>query len=102
MRIAITIRMYPGEQYNTRVYYQHCKVRNSLSKPTLDDSYVERVAYRLKKWYRVKMDLPQFSGQSKGLYEEKFCEGYKAGHCHEAPKIDSLLPGLSSLSLHGI
>ena len=47
-RIAITIRMYPGAKYNARVYNQRCQGCNSLGKPRLDDSYAERVAYRLK------------------------------------------------------
>lgn len=102
MRVAITIRMYPGERYNARVYHQRCKSCNSLSKPTLDDSYTERVAYRLKKWSGVEMERPQFSGESRGPHEEKFCEGCKAGHCGESRQIDSLLPGLSSLSLREI
>src|SRR5690242_19441633 len=48
--IAITIRMYPEQQYNARVYHQRCKSCQSLSQPFPDDSYAERIAYRLKKW----------------------------------------------------
>ena len=66
-KIAITIRMYPGAKYNVWVYKQHCKGCNGLSKPGLDDSYAERVAYRLKKWCGIEMDRPNYSGQSNGL-----------------------------------
>ncbi|PGG96719.1 hypothetical protein AJ80_09796 [Polytolypa hystricis UAMH7299] len=48
-RVAITIRMYPGAKYNARVYHQRCKGCNDLSRPRLDGSYAERVAYRIKK-----------------------------------------------------
>jgi hypothetical protein len=48
-KIAVSIRMYSRTQYNARVYHQRCLECNSLSKPRLDDSYAEIVAYRLKK-----------------------------------------------------
>ena len=82
-RVAITIRMYPGEQYNARVYYQHCKACDMVSKPRLDDSYAERVAYRLKKWRGVKMEVPEYSGRSKSPHKSELCEGCKHGHCSE-------------------
>jgi hypothetical protein len=79
--VAITIRMYPGEKYNARVYYQRCRVCNKLSEPKLDDSYAERVAYRLKKWSGVRMETPQYSGASKAPHKSDLCEGCKHGHC---------------------
>jgi hypothetical protein len=81
MVIPITIRMYSGARYNARVYHQHCRNCNSLSKPRLSDSYAERVAYRLKKWSGIEMEPPQYSGGSKGPHEEDLCEGCQNGHC---------------------
>ena len=80
-KIAITIRMYPGVQYNARVYNQRCQECNRLSKPRLDDSYAERVAYRLKKWCGIEMDWPTYSGQSRGPHQSDLCEGCKNGYC---------------------
>ncbi|KAF7881215.1 uncharacterized protein EAF02_007106 [Botrytis sinoallii] len=80
-KIAITIRMYAGAKYNGRVYHQRCKSCNTLSQPILDDSYAERVAYRLKKWSGIEMDKPVYSGTSKGPHNEDLCEGCKDGHC---------------------
>ena len=99
MRIAITIRMYRKEQYNVRVYYQRCKSCNRLSKPILDDTYAERVAYRLKKWSGVDLEPPAFSGESKGPHEKSLCEGCKAGHCSEDSRINELVSGFSNFSL---
>lgn len=83
-KIAITIRMYPGAKYNARVYHQRCKNCNSLSEPRLNESYAERVAYRLKKWRGIQMDLPSYdSKKSKGPHNSRLCEGCKAGHCKE-------------------
>jgi len=82
-KIAIIIRMYPGAQYNARVYHQRCLKCNNLSKPRLDDSYAERVAYRLKKWCGIEMDRPSYSGQSKGPHQRNLCEGCKDGHCDQ-------------------
>ena len=82
-KIAITVRMYPEEEYNVRVYHQRCQRCNGLSTPRLDDSYAERVAYRLKKWSGIEMDAPNRSGTSKGPHQSELCEGCKDGHCSE-------------------
>jgi len=82
-RIAISIWMYPGAQYNARVYNQRCQRCDSLSKPRLDDSYAERVADRLRKWCGIDMDRPIYSGQSKGPHHSNLCEGCKDGHCSQ-------------------
>ena len=80
--IAITIRMYPEQQYNARVYHQRCKSCGSLSQPFPDDSYAERVAYRLKKWSGVEMDRPSYTDrESERPHESALCEGCKHGHC---------------------
>ena len=81
--IAISIRMYPKAQYNARVYHQRCQSCNSLSKPRLDGSYAERVAYRLKKWCGIEMDQPFHSGDSRGPHQSNLCEGCEAGHCSQ-------------------
>ena len=82
-RVAITIRMYPGVRYNARVYNQRCLGCNTLGEPRLDNSYAERVAYRLKKWCGIKMDRPSHSGRSKGPHLSALCEGCKNGHCSQ-------------------
>jgi hypothetical protein len=83
MKVAITIRMYRGKQYNARVYHQRCSSCNSLSRPHLDGSYAERVVYRLRKWCGVKVEVPNFSGQSKGPHHGHLCEGCRDGHCSQ-------------------
>lgn len=81
-KIAITIRMYPAQQYNARVYHQRCKSCGSLSQPLLDDSYAQRIAYRLKKWSGREMDRPTFTVRvRKRPHESALCEGCKYGHC---------------------
>ena len=81
--IAITIRMYPNNEYNARVYHQRCRSCTRVGRPRLDGSYAERVAYRLKKWSGVKVETPLYSGESKGPHESKLCEGCKNGHCSQ-------------------
>ena len=80
-QIAITIRSYSSQRYNARVYHQSCKSCGMSSKPSLDVSYAERVAYRLKKWCGVQMEIPPFSGRSDGPHRRDLCEGCKQGHC---------------------
>lgn len=79
--IAATIRMYPRQKYNARVYFQHCKKCNSSSKPLLDESYAQRVAYRLKKWSGIDMPVPTYSGETDGPHNTALCEGCKADVC---------------------
>ncbi|KAJ0118743.1 hypothetical protein J7T55_012997 [Diaporthe amygdali] len=85
-KIAITIRMYPGAEYNARVYKQRCLSCKALGDLFLEHggSYADRVAYRIKKWCGVKMALPTYLGDSKGPHQSELCEGCKAGHCTEA------------------
>ncbi|KAM0431387.1 hypothetical protein ACHAPT_005364 [Fusarium lateritium] len=81
-KIAITIRMYTGNRYNARVYHQRCRQCKSLSRPYLDvETYVDRVAYRLKKWCGVEVERPYYGGQGDKPHEAHLCEGCKNGHC---------------------
>jgi hypothetical protein len=80
-RIAITIRLYQGAKYNGRVYHQRCKRCDSLSEPELDDSYAERVVYRIKKWQGIQMEIPKYTVRNKLPHNEELCEGCAAGHC---------------------
>lgn len=80
-KIALTIRKYPGKQYNAVVYHQRCERCKTLANPTLDGTYAERIAYRLKKWSGLEVDAPYFSGQSNRPHQKDLCEGCKAGHC---------------------
>ncbi|RMJ06665.1 hypothetical protein CDV36_013738 [Fusarium kuroshium] len=83
-KIPITIRMYSGERYNVRVYHQRCKSCNWLSRPNLDvDTYVDRVAYRLKKWSGVEVERPPYNRKRGKPHERGLCEGCKNGHCEE-------------------
>ncbi|KAH6876400.1 zinc-binding domain-containing protein [Thelonectria olida] len=82
-KVPITIRMYRNDKYNARVYHQRCRACQSLSRPVLDDSYADRVAYRLKKWRGIQMEEPTFDRRSKAPHRKDLCEGCKAGHCKE-------------------
>ncbi|KAL4958183.1 zinc-binding domain-containing protein [Aspergillus filifer] len=80
--VAVTIREYPGQSYNVRVYHQRCQNCKRLAKPELDeDCYAERIVFRLKKWNKIAVDNPIYDKTSKGPHEEDLCEGCQAGHC---------------------
>lgn len=59
--------------------------------PMPDDSYAERVAYRLLKWSGADQERPEYSGGSKGPHRSELCEGCRAGHCVEDNQVDGLL-----------
>ncbi|KAL4755705.1 3CxxC-type zinc finger protein [Aspergillus foveolatus] len=107
--VAVTIRMYcragkggikqsyegkgeggadqPG-LYNVRVYHQRCKKCNFLSRPKLDETYAERVAYHLKRWHGVKVERPVYVKKSKAPHARQFCEGCKAGVCRYSTSLN--------------
>jgi hypothetical protein len=82
-KIAITIRLFKSQRYNARVYHQRCKSCNWISRPTLDDSYAERVVYRLKKWRGIHVETPPHSEGNNKPHERILCEGCRNGRCSE-------------------
>lgn len=81
-KVAITIRMYPRQRYNARVYHQRCRKCKAVGRLVLNtESYIERVTYWLKKWNGIEVQPPGFSGQSRGPHDSELCEGCKVGHC---------------------
>ena len=82
-KIAITIRLFQSQRYNARVYHQRCKSCNWVSRPILDDSYAERVVYRLKKWRGIRVETPPLSEGSAKPHQRSLCEGCKNGRCSE-------------------
>ena len=82
--VAILIRGYPDNGYHAVVFNQRCRSCNKLGTLTLDkNSYVERVAYRLKKWGGVRMEVQHYTGQVGPPHERELCEGCKRGHCQQ-------------------
>lgn len=55
-KVAIVIRGYPRNGYNAVVFNQRCKSCHQLGNLSLDEqSYVDRLVYRLKKWAGVEV-----------------------------------------------
>ncbi|KAK3988772.1 hypothetical protein QBC44DRAFT_350994 [Cladorrhinum sp. PSN332] len=64
---------------------QRCKSCDELGVFTLDEqSYVDRVSYRIQKWAGIGVEKPYYAGTSKGPHEGEFCEGCKNGHCTQS------------------
>ncbi|KYG42580.1 hypothetical protein M433DRAFT_157715 [Acidomyces richmondensis BFW] len=82
-KVAITIRLFQRQKYNARVYHQRCKSCNWVSRPTLDNSYAERVAYRLKKWQGIRVETPPHSEGNGRPHQRSLCEGCRNGRCRE-------------------
>lgn len=83
--VAILIREYPRNGYNAVVFNQRCKSCDQLDTMILDEkSYVNRVAYRLKKWAGVPMELQYYARKESPPHESEFCEGCKGGVCRQA------------------
>jgi len=83
-KVTILIRGYSQNGYNAVVFNQHCKACNGLGTLTLDkNSYVERVAYRLKKWAGVPMEEQHYAGKVGLPHKRELCEGCKHGYCQQ-------------------
>jgi hypothetical protein len=89
-KVAIEIRGYANNGYSAVVYNQNCKACGKPGTFELDiPSYVERVAYRLKKWAGVDMERPPFKAALGPPHESAFCEGCKRGKCREGDGFDT-------------
>lgn len=83
--IPITIRLYPRNKYNARVWHQRCRKCNTLGVPSVRESYVERVSVRLKVWSGVRFERTHQMKKKKGPpHEKSLCEGCKAGRCRQS------------------
>ena len=81
-KVAILIRGYSKSGYNAVVFNQRCKSCNKLGNLILDEkSYVDRVAYRLKKWAGVTMERQHVAPKKGPPHESTLCEGCKRGIC---------------------
>jgi len=83
-KVAIRIRGYARNGYNAVVFNQRCVDCNRLGNLTLDEnSYVERVAYRLRKWAGIRVEGQPYSGKEGPPHKRELCEGCKQGYCKE-------------------
>jgi ribosomal protein L31 len=82
--VPIEIRGYDSNGYSATVYNERCMSCNRLGTFVLDeDSYIGRVAYRLKKWAGVAVEKPYY-GPKTGLdHQREFCEGCRRGKCRD-------------------
>ena len=90
-KIAIWIRGYPSSGfdvgYNAVVFNQRCRSCNEIAKMSLEkDTYVDRVAFRLRKWAGVEVSRPVFVRNPKIRHDSKHCEGCRPGHCELAER----------------
>lgn len=89
-KVSILITGYPNNGYNAQVFGQLCKSCEKLGALTLDEeSYIKRVAYRLKKFAGVVMTPPPFHGTFRGpKHESDLCEGCKRGYCEQGDFVN--------------
>jgi len=86
-KVAIWIRGYGHggpcpSGYNAVVFNQRCVSCDCLGTFTIDEqSYIERVSYRLRKWAGVAVTPPIYNLESRGPHVEELCEGCRNGHC---------------------
>jgi hypothetical protein len=86
-KITLLIRKYPDNGYNAVVFGQRCKSCQRLGRLKLDEqSYIDRVSYRLKKWAGVQMELPPFTLKRTPPHMEELCEGCKGGFCPQVTR----------------
>ena len=83
-KVSILIRRYPRNGYNAVVFNQRCKSCHRLGTLTLDEqSYVDRVTYRLKKWAGIPAERHDYDKREGPPHERSLCEGCKRGVCKQ-------------------
>ncbi|EJT80214.1 hypothetical protein GGTG_00217 [Gaeumannomyces tritici R3-111a-1] len=81
-RVGIHIQGFSNNGYNALVFRQRCKACNQLGILEVDEaSYIERVAYRLKKWAGVATTRPAYDPKGGLPHLRHLCEGCKRGYC---------------------
>ncbi|KAK0729443.1 zinc-binding domain-containing protein [Lasiosphaeris hirsuta] len=82
-KICTVIRKYPNNGYNAQVFNQACVSCGELGRMHINvDSYIERVAYRLKKWAGIAVDRPPRAGSlDRSPHKSGLCEGCKRKIC---------------------
>jgi hypothetical protein len=87
--VATWIQGYTRNGYNAIVFNQRCESCNCLGSFKLDEkSYIDRIAYRLKKWAGVIVEPPPFLPKSTPPHEKDLCEGCKVGKCPQTPNLE--------------
>lgn len=88
MVVAIVIRGYERYGYTAMVFNQRCNSCEHLGTLKMDQqTYIERVAYRLKKWAGVAVARPRFKEKIGPPHEKEFCEGCKRGLCPQTVNV---------------
>ncbi|KAI1367676.1 zinc-binding domain-containing protein [Xylaria arbuscula] len=81
-RVAIVIKGYRGNGYSAEVFNQHCEFCDALGTMTLDqESYINRVVYRLKVWAGVPVAQPVYKAKHTPPHKDELCEGCIQGVC---------------------
>jgi hypothetical protein len=81
-KVAILIRGYSEGSYDAVVFNQRCRSCEKLGNLILDEeSYIDRVAYRLKIWAGVQMKKTYVTSKKGPPHESTLCEGCKRGVC---------------------
>ncbi|GKT51695.1 uncharacterized protein ColSpa_11876 [Colletotrichum spaethianum] len=87
--VAIVIRGYRKNGYDAVVFNQRCISCKELGIFTLDkQSYVERIAYRLKRWAGVETEQPVYAGKDGPPHQVDLCEGCKRGYCQKGNRFE--------------
>jgi hypothetical protein len=80
--VTIVIRGFPGNGYNALVFSQRCKSCQELGTLQLNEaSYVERVAYRIRKWAGISVESTYHGPREGPPHETSLCEGCRSGFC---------------------
>lgn len=83
-QVSIVITGYPNNGYGAIVYNQRCKSCHWLGALTLDkQSYVDRIAYRLKKWAGIAMEERSYTRRETPPHRADLYEGCKRGVCRQ-------------------
>ncbi|KAI0867207.1 zinc-binding domain-containing protein [Hypoxylon argillaceum] len=81
-KVPIVIRGYPQNGYNAVVFNQRCRYCENLGTMTLnEETYAERIAYRLKVWARVPVPRQTFGVKRSPPHIQELCEGCIQGYC---------------------
>jgi hypothetical protein len=83
-KVTILILGFPDNGYTAVVFNQRCEFCHWLGNLKIDEqSYIDRVAYRLKKWAGVPLEQKTYIRKETPPHRRDLCEGCKRGVCEQ-------------------
>lgn len=82
--VFTVVRLYFNNTYNAKVYGQRCKRCENASLPKLDETYAQRVSYKLETMYGIPHPKVEYRSKPMKPHDKHRCQGCKINRCQRS------------------